>query len=82
MKSLILFCLLMVGCASAPLPPPAASELGFCQHPQPVPTCTDKLASLTEEDLKAGFTCPSNTRLVFPTTYTKSDKLLVMCQCK
>lgn len=83
MKKLILSTLLCVGCASstpAPVPPPKAPE---CPSAAPAPTCTDQLMSLTDEDLKKGVTCPANSRLVFPSAfYNKTDKLLVMCQCR
>jgi len=83
MKKLICLILLCAGCASTAQPVPV-QEPNSCRLPPPVPvsTCTDKLISLTEEELKAGFTCPSNSRLVFPSTFYRSERLLVMCQCK
>jgi hypothetical protein len=82
MKKFFLFAFLCVGCAGTeavavkPAAPPP------CPAVAPAPLCTDKLVSLSEEELRTGFTCPGNTRLVFPSSYIRSEKLLVMCQCR
>lgn len=78
MKTILIIALLCMGCASSvttPTPPPA---------PPPCPkvtTCSDELRVLNDEDLTKGYTCPAGSRITFPSYFSNTGKVLVLCQC-
>jgi hypothetical protein len=76
---LILLCL--AGCASTPVKPEMPPVLP-CPPAKEQSTCSDQIMMLDADALAKGYNCPNDSRLVFPAVYLRSEKVLVMCQCK
>lgn len=82
MKKFILLAFMCAGCATTAVPVESKPEAPCpTREAPPAPSCSDELHLLNETDLGKVFTCPSNTKVTFPSFY-QAGKVLVLCQCK
>jgi len=81
MKLLLLLSLLLVGCVhSVPLETHQEPTISVSSPSTCLAGCQEKVVLLDEAQLNQGFTCPANTKMVFPSFY-QAGKVLVSCQC-